>query len=802
MNIDANDPKWTAYALGEITDARELTEMEAVLRQSPEIAAIVEDIRETAGWLKEELAAEPTERLTPAQRERIEAKASKPSGFLFGWKPAWTYALATVAVVVIAFIAVRPFLQTDVSQNDPTLITEVFTENDNAKKSKQPLVPQVLTETNAVSKGDDTQKTVNDRIQYGDPEAKISGKVMSASKEALIGATITATDAKTGIQTSVKTDTAGIYNFPDLSHGTYTVEASAPGFTKSAVTDFSVGPENNNLPFEMNSTLYAAAEYEIAREILGTTRPPPPPPPTMAASPQRTVVGGDPTQFIVSETIPMGISLHAPDTDMANVPNQRRGGNFNTEDYDSIRDNPFLNVMQNPLSTFSIDVDTASYSNMRRFLNSGGLPPKDSVRIEELVNYFDYDYKAPRDGKPFAANVEMTEAPWNPKNRLLRIGLKGRVIDKGKRPESNLVFLIDVSGSMSDQNKLPLVKESMKMLVDRLTESDRVAIVVYAGDTRLLLPSTRGDQKTTLRNAIDGLRAGGSTAGASGIQLAYEAAQKNFVKGGVNRIILATDGDFNVSITNRGDLTRKKKKKAKSGIFLSALGFGMGNYKDTTLELLADKGRGNYAYIDTENEARKVLVEQMNSTLVAIAKDVKIQVEFNPTRVGSYRLLGYENRIMAKEDFNNDAKMAGVIGAGHTVTAFYELELAGTETSAAKPGVDPLRYQQPPQASASADSRELATVKIRSKEPEKEESVLTEYVVNDNAGRFASASGDFKFASAVAAFGMMLRDSPHKGNADFERILEWAKSGKGEDRYGHREEFIRLVHRAASIPRR
>ena len=479
------------------------------------------------------------------------------------------------------------------------------------------------------------------------------------------------------------------------------------------------------------------------------------------------------------------------------LPIQRKPGQFNTEAYDRISDNPFLDVVQNPLSTFSIDVDSASYSNVRRFIDDGTLPPKDAVRIEELVNYFDYDYKGPQNDKPFAANFELTEAPWKPEHRLLRIGLKAREVKPDKRPPSNLVFLLDISGSMADENKLPLVKESMGLLVDKLTESDRVAIVVYASDTSLLLPSTSGDQKEKLRHAIDRLHAGGSTNGASGIQLAYQTAKENFIKGGTNRIILATDGDFNVGITNRGDLTRLIEEMAKSGIYLSALGFGMGNYKDATLELLASKGHGNYAYIDTLNEAKKVLVEQINSTLIAIAKDVKIQVEFNPRRVSAYRLIGYEDRLMAKEDFNDDTKDAGVIGAGHAVTALYELVPVGVSES--KPGVDPLKYQKPPQPSSSADSNEVVTVKIRSKEPEKDKSVLSEFTVKESKEKFGEASQDFKFAAAVAAFGMVLRDSPHKGSANLERALEWAKEGKGADRYGYRQEFIRLIHRAISI---
>jgi Ca-activated chloride channel family protein len=330
-----------------------------------------------------------------------------------------------------------------------------------------------------------------------------------------------------------------------------------------------------------------------------------------------------------------------------------------------------------------------------------------------------------------------------------------------------------------------------------LTESDRVAIVVYSGNTRLVLPSTGGDQKRTIHRAIDQLTAGGSTNGASGIQLAYKTAQQGFIEEGINRVILATDGDFNVGMTSQGELTRLIEEKAESGIYLSALGFGMGNYKDATLELLADKGRGNYAYIDNLNEAKKVLVEQINSTLIPIAKDVKIQVEFNPRHVAAYRLIGYEDRVMPKEDFNDDAKTAGVIGAGHAVTALYELVPAGA--SKEKPAVDPLKYQKPPQPSSSAQSDELLTIKIRNKEPDKDVSVLSEFTVKESEKAFRNASPDFKFAAAVAAFGMVLRDSPYKGTANLENALEWAKEGQGVDRNGYRREFVRLIHRAISI---
>jgi Ca-activated chloride channel family protein len=469
----------------------------------------------------------------------------------------------------------------------------------------------------------------------------------------------------------------------------------------------------------------------------------------------------------------------------------------NTESYENVVDNPFLETTQNPLSTFSIDVDTASYSNVRRFLEGTSLPAKDAVRIEELVNYFDYDYKGPDDEHPFAARFEMTEAPWNPEHKLLRIGLKALDVDPKERPATNLVFLVDVSGSMGDRNKLPLVQDSLHMLVDQLTATDHVAIVTYAGTTRVALASTAGDEKWKIHQAIDSLRSGGSTNGASGIQLAYETAQRNFIKGGANRVILATDGDFNVGITSRGDLTRLIEEKAEGGVFLSALGYGMGNYKDATLELLADKGRGNYAYIDTRQEAKKVLVDKINATLISVAKDVKIQVEFNPARVGAYRLIGYENRVMAKEDFNDDAKKAGVIGAGHTVTALYEIIPPGKPVPAS--GVDPLKYQKPLETTRAASGDELGTVKIRYKDPEGEKSRLMEFPVRDRNEKFNRASGDFKFAASVAAFGMVLRDSPYKGNATLEDALSWAKDGKGPDRYGYREEFIRLVHRAISI---
>ncbi|HEX4131684.1 MAG TPA: VWA domain-containing protein [Pirellulales bacterium] len=471
---------------------------------------------------------------------------------------------------------------------------------------------------------------------------------------------------------------------------------------------------------------------------------------------------------------------------------------LNTEAYDPIVENPFRRVADEPLSTFSIDVDTASYSNVRRFLMAGQLPPPGAVRIEELVNYFTYDYPPPSDGRPFSVAADVAACPWNEKHRLVRIGLKGREIDRDVRPASNLVFLVDVSGSMQPENKLPLVKKSLRMLVEQLTERDHVAMVVYAGSSGLVLPSTTGSERATLLGAIDCLESGGSTNGAAGLQLAYNTARDGFIKGGTNRVILCTDGDFNVGITSQDELVRLIETEAKSGVFLSALGFGMGNYKDSTLEKLADKGNGNYAYIDTEREARKVFVEQLSGTLVTIAKDVKIQIEFNPARVGAFRLLGYENRVLAHEDFNNDKKDAGEIGAGHSVTALYELVPIGDE--AGLPGVDPLKYQPRPKAPAGGDdNHELLTVKLRYKEPEAEQSQLLEKPLVDDAKPLAQAPADFKFATAVTAFGMILRGSEHRGTATLATVAEWANNGKGADLQGYRAEFLDLVARAARL---
>lgn len=488
----------------------------------------------------------------------------------------------------------------------------------------------------------------------------------------------------------------------------------------------------------------------------------------------------------------------APMAETPGMPEVNVAQEFNTEAYDRIVDNPFLLVRNRPLSTFSIDVDTAAYANMRRFINQGSIPPKDAVRIEELVNYFPYDYPPPAEADaPFAAHVEIGPCPWAAGHRLARIGIKGREIPQEERPEANLVFLLDVSGSMDDPNKLPLLKAAMKMLVQNLSDRDRVAIAVYAGASGLVLPPTSCENKPAILDALDRLQAGGSTNGGEGIQLAYAVAKQNYRPQSVNRVILCTDGDFNVGVTNQGDLTRLIEEKAKEGVFLTVLGFGMGNYKDSTLEKLADQGNGNYGYIDTIHEARKLLVEQLGGTLVTIAKDVKIQVDFNPAHVAAYRLIGYENRLLRDEDFRDDTKDAGEIGAGHTVTALYELVPPGQEESL--PDVEPTRYQTAPEPSEAAGSGESLTLRLRFKQPDGDTSQEQSFPATDSGQSLEGTTPDFQFAAAVACFGMLLRDSEHKGDAGYGLVLELARRGKGDDPTGYRGEFIELVRTAQAL---
>jgi Ca-activated chloride channel family protein len=466
---------------------------------------------------------------------------------------------------------------------------------------------------------------------------------------------------------------------------------------------------------------------------------------------------------------------------------------FNREEYNPIFENEFLRVQDSPLSTFSIDVDAASYSNVRRFLTNSQLPPVDAVRIEELINYFTYDYPDPDDDEPFSITTEMARAPWNPRHQLIHIGLQGERIDTDDLPDSNLVFLLDVSGSMMSPDKLPLLKSAFRLLVNELDEDDQVSIVVYAGAAGLVLPPTPGDEKETILAAIESLEAGGSTAGGAGVQLAYDTALEHFIRRGNNRVILATDGDFNVGTSSEAELIRLIEERREDDVFLTVLGFGTGNLQDAKMEQLANHGNGNYAYIDNIREAKKVLVSELGATLLTIAKDVKIQVEFNPAQVQAYRLIGYENRLLADEDFNDDTKDAGELGAGHSVTALYEIIPASIEPDVDLPEVDDLRYQQVTIDPDAYDSDELLQVKLRYKEPTADTSQLITQSLRNRSRDINDSSDDFKFSAAVAAFGMMLRNSQYQGDVTADRILDLAREGRGDDEGGYRAEFIRLV---------
>jgi Ca-activated chloride channel family protein len=471
---------------------------------------------------------------------------------------------------------------------------------------------------------------------------------------------------------------------------------------------------------------------------------------------------------------------------------------FNTEAYDNIVENDFLAATQYPLSTFSIDVDEASYSNIRRFIQNSSLPPAGAVRIEEMINYFDYIYPQPQNDDPFAVITEISDCPWNPQHRLAHIGLQGKEIPVINLPPANLVFLIDVSGSMDEPNKLPLVQASLNMLTDQLRQGDKVAIVVYAGNAGLVLPSTDGSNKTKIKEAINNLEAGGSTAGGEGIKLAYKLAMENFITEGNNRVILATDGDFNVGISSDDELVRLITNESKSGVFLSVLGYGMGNYKDNKMQQLADKGNGNHSYIDNINEARKVLVSEFGSTLFTIAKDVKIQIEFNPEKVQAYRLIGYENRILGTEDFNDDKKDAGELGSGHTVTALYEIIPAGVRNEFVKTA-DPLKYQNLQATRTSSFSNEIMTIKLRYKKPEGDISELITHPVVDEQIPIESTSDNFRFSAAVAEFGLLLRNSQFRQQSSYQQVMNMAKGAKGSDKNGYRSEFLELVQSASTL---
>jgi Ca-activated chloride channel family protein len=622
----------------------------------------------------------------------------------------------------------------------------------------------------------------------------LQGTIVDPAGVAIPGATVELID---GGKPVAKTVTAadGGFKFADVAAGTYEIRVSLAGYRQTHATVV-IG---STVPRPLRLALLVGSVSETVTVTRGAT--------TISGGVAGGVVGG------VVGGLPM---TSAPPASAAPVGAPGfaggRGGAFggtvdmlsrsavpNAETYASIDENKFRRTLDLPLSTFSIDVDTASYANVRRFLNEGRLPPADAVRVEELINYFHFDYADATQGAPFGLTTEVAPCPWNSRHRLALIGLQAKRLPEGRTPPRNLVFLLDVSGSMTSNDKLPLVKNAMKMLAETLTAQDRVAIVTYAGTTGVALPATRGDRGGQIQDAISALSAGGSTNGGAGIQLAYQIAQENFVKGGINRVILATDGDFNVGVTSIDDLARLIEARRSTGVFLSVLGVGTGNLKDATMEKLADKGNGNYAYLDSLTEARRVLIAEAGSTLVTVAKDVKIQVEFNPATVGAYRLVGYENRRLKARDFNDDTKDAGEMGAGHSVTALYEIVPPGEDADS--PAVDPLKYQRramPPTPVVTVPSNDLMTVKVRYKQPGSDTSTLVTVPVS---ARNTAALKHLGFAAAVAEFGMLLRDSPFKADAGWADAVTLARTHRGLDADGYRAEFARLVELAASLDR-
>lgn len=743
MSFDANDPKWTAYVLDEL-NASERADVDRELAASPEASKLVEDLRGTTQLIAQQLAAEPAMALTAQQRAAIGQQVELPNKPPRKWL---RYTLTSVTAASILVLLSGLFLPAVQRAREAARRTDSsgtqFSNQGTAYDQSVAMPSSVVGE----SYGDGMGGGGLGGGQHGMDSKRLEYRVAQPVDRAK------SIDSKYIVVKPV-----------------YETEQLGKGDARAAADPY-------NTPIVGGRGLPATSEPENWRFV------------------------GSQTTTRADRNAP---SYQGQTSIMDGKPSDRYSQPSGGEAYETVTDNAFLPARQNPLSTFSIDVDTASYSNMRRFLvQSNTLPPPDAVRIDELVNYFRYDYPQPEGDVPFSVTTEVAGCPWNAEHRLVRIGLKGREIETDKRPASNLVFLLDVSGSMSDANKLPLVREAMKLLAEQLTENDRISIVVYASSTGCVLEPTTGNHQREIREAIDRLEAGGSTNGSGGIQQAYEMASRNFIKDGINRVILATDGDFNVGITNPDELVKLITEQAKSGVFLTTLGFGMGNLKDATLEQLANKGNGNYAYIDDMREAKKVFVEQLNGTLVTIAKDVKIQIEFNPAEVASYRLIGYENRILAAEDFNDDKKDAGEIGAGHTVTALYEIEPTGNAAKAeVQPTVDPLKYQPKPAAEtqpAKLGDGELLTLKLRYKQPDGDTSKLIETVLRDNHQPYGKATADFKFASSVALFGMILRHSPHKGTGTIAAAAELAREGLSKDDGGYRTEFVELIERAKEL---
>ncbi len=780
MSFDPNDPRITAYVFDELNEADRMA-FEAEMQSSEDVRRAVDETRRALDVLAGELKDEPEIGLSDQQRQIVRREIDKTHA-----QPVETAAMAgrprsfgrlamlgAVAASLLLVCGLTSLWYIKMTSGGPSSLF--------------------------VAAGDESNNSANWLVTAPSEseEEAVTGIAWSGDDVEFDVASASPTPEVSAPAVTVNLDMSVDGEPSELSESNRTID-HAPQRPEEATTTrtYAVREGKETQLGTLRTELQLAkAAMEKTRAARRHSRPGPT---TETARTERL-----PSPYYLKDNVQYG---RPQDSGLPGYgghgakPHRGAGPGWGGDQYTMIVENPFKEVKNERLSTFSIDVDTASYAKVRMYLmQHRAMPRPDAVRIEELVNYFTYDYEPPTNDVPFAAHVEVAECPWRPEHRLVRVGIKGKEIDREQRPTSNLVFLLDVSGSMNRANKLPLLKRGMKMLVDQLGENDRVAIVVYAGAAGMVLESTTGDQKQVIIDALDRLHAGGSTNGGQGIRLAYQAALDNFVKGGVNRVILCTDGDFNVGVTGTDELVRLAEENGKTGVFLSVLGFGMGNHNDAMLEQISNKGNGNYAFIDTDAEARKVLVEQMTGTLVTIAKDVKIQIEFNPVEATAYRLIGYENRMLAAEDFNDDKKDAGEIGAGHTVTALYEIVPAGVESDVTSAPVDDLRYQKQTKPSKEAQSGELLTLKIRYKQPDGDKSTKLTFRVNDEGRRFGQASKDFRFAAAVASFGMLLRDSQFKGNATYPGVMEIATEAASGDQSGYRQEFLGMIARAKEL---
>ncbi len=789
MNLNPDSPEITAYALGELP-AAEMEAVAALVAADPVLQAEVEAIRACARSLEAELAAEPVAtELSEVQRSRIEDAAGRGAeeirtvtpreqGGLSGWwrwllQPQWGLGLAGAAALTLALV----------------------------------IWPRGETIRLAGGGGGSAAVDTVTNAPVVDPEKALNLPRYGPLPEVVVGNARVGTDRANG--THGTEGTTRVARVAPVTAPTPTpAPAPAPLQRRNETSrnrQVSSAPASAPLP--------AAPVAPMGGSGLRGAAPPAPVMTAPQASPAPGVAGGQdpvlmkryglvPREKAQAESRSAGAAV-APDAYEGSALSARYAmprpmPGVGGESYEPLVENPFRLVTEARLSTFGIDVDTASYANVRRFLTSGQLPPADAVRVEEMINYFRYAYPEVRGEHPIAARVEVTDSPWKPGNRLVRVALKARDIPRRERPAANLVFLVDTSGSMEPENKLPLVQRSLRLLAGNLTARDHVSIVTYAGEAGVALPPSNGGEPGPILKAIDALKTGGGTHGSAGIRLAYQMARTNLVKEGVNRVILCTDGDFNVGVTSRDELLSLIEGEAKTGVFLTVLGYGMGNYKDSTMELLADRGNGAYAYIDSFREAKKVLADELESTLVPVAKDVKFQIEFNPAQVVSWRLIGYENRVLANRDFNDDTKDAGDMGAGHAVTALYEIVPVGGNEA----GVDPLRYvaaDKPVAPTPKVHPEEMLFLKMRYKLPDGDKSRLMEVAVPGTPKSLEQVGEDFRFTAAVAGFGMLLRDSQHKGSLTWDEVLRLAERGMGEDREGYRAEFIDLVRRARQL---